>query len=297
MEKELRVKDLNTYFSNWPGFTYDDLYEFYAIEEPELAKSLFNTRVSKLKESNVIMVLRSGVYRLVKQSSDSKNAVDSFNGNFMVITADIIDSQKHKITPKILEGKMEELNESIKEMRSVLLPFSSSRGDEFQGVTLIGPEIFEMIRNIRYTFLPVKVRIGLGIGFIEEANLLYQKNSPSDSWDMSGRAFLNARHALDRLKDTKKSRVLLHSLHSEGNQTFNLVYRLIDTIVEEWSDKQWEAIQQYNQLQSYEAGAKAIGISKSSFYQRCISAKWDVIRESENELAHLLVRTFLYNSA
>ncbi|WP_052661286.1 hypothetical protein [Clostridium aceticum] len=84
---------------------------------------------------------------------------------------------------------------------------------------------------------------------------------------MNGQAFLNARHALEELKNKKKYCVLLHSSQYELNKIFNLVYGLIAAIVNDWSDKQWEAIQLYDKVKSYESGADKLGISKSSFHQ------------------------------
>jgi hypothetical protein len=293
MDKKLGITELKNYFSNWPSFTYEDLYRFYQYNEGEISKNLLNTRVAILKKEKIIIRIRSGVYQLGKDGIDKEGVKNPSITNYLVVTGDIIDSKRHRITGKVLETKVRQLNEDMKKRNSGVMPFSSSRGDEFQGVFLIGPEIFDMIRNVRHTFHPVKVRIGLGIGMIEEGGQPFKEDPGRSSWDLNGEAFQKARVALDQLNPTKKSRVLLHSPNSEGNQTFNLVQRLMDTIVGDWSDKQWEAVQLYNQLKSYEAGAKELGISKSSFYQRCSSAKWDILRETENELSHLLVQKYL----
>jgi len=291
--KSLRIKEVYNYFKDHPIFTYQELYDFYRIKEPQLKEGTYKSRVYNLKKANILKPIEKGIYELMKDAhAKHLHPSISHNDNYLVLTADIIDSKKNEITQQTLNDMMSKLNEYQYETNSIIIPFSSSRGDEFQTLTYVSPELPAIIRNIRYIFHPIKIRIGIGIGTIENEHALNDIESPYDSWNMSGEAFFNARHALEQLKNSKSSRVLFHSSKPQLDQTFNLIYKLIDVIVSDWSDKQWEAIQLYDKVKSYESGGKKLGISKSSFYQRCAAAKWDTINEVETELNYMLIRGF-----
>ncbi|SNT12150.1 SatD family (SatD) [Anaerovirgula multivorans] len=292
--KSLRILEIYNCFKNYPTFTYRELYDFYCLKEPQLKQSTYRWRVYELKKANVIKPIKRGVYQLMDKNNTMYLPSNmSYHDDYLVLTADIIDSTKNKVTQEFFKNKVVKLNDYNRQINSIILPFASSRGDEFQAIAYISPELPTIIRNMRYIFYPIKIRIGIGIGPIESKSLLNSDNSPSDSWDMNGQVFLNARSALEKLKNKKNYCVSLHSSKDELNKTFNLVYRLIDAIVNDWSDKQWEAIQLYDKVKSYESGAEKLGIRKSSFHQRCSAAKWDIIKESETELAHILTQHYL----
>lgn len=61
MSGKLRGKGIKTFFGDKP-FSSDDLYNFYAIEEPDLKKTTFRWRIYALKNDGVIIPLKKGVY-------------------------------------------------------------------------------------------------------------------------------------------------------------------------------------------------------------------------------------------
>src|SRR6056297_3315920 len=117
-----------------------------------------------------------------------------------VITIDVIGSKKEKRFNQVIREKLSNLNPASYEFAPAL-----SRGDEIQCVVAQGENPFSVIREIRFILLPIKLKIGIGIGEIEIPSQV------RDSWDLSGEAFFKARKALEHLSGSDETRVELHS--------------------------------------------------------------------------------------
>lgn len=74
MNDKLRAKGIKTFFGDKP-FNSDDLYNFYAKEEPDLKKTTFRWRVYALKNDGVIIPLKKGVYT-TRGKKDFEPAID-----------------------------------------------------------------------------------------------------------------------------------------------------------------------------------------------------------------------------
>lgn len=66
MNDKLRAKGIKTFFGEKP-FNSDDLYKFYANDEPDLKKTTFRWRVYALKNDGVIIPLKKGVYTTMRK--------------------------------------------------------------------------------------------------------------------------------------------------------------------------------------------------------------------------------------
>lgn len=195
--------------------------------------------------------------------------------NITVITADVIGSKKYG---KLQYNLMESLNK-LKKHPAIIVPFSISRGDEIQGVLdgwLKAPEI---IRNLKYTCRPMNLRIGIGFGSEEEENI-----RPS-SWEMNGPAFYHARSALEELDRQKGYYSIIKSGISDFDNFINCIMLLVDTIQNKWTDKQWEAVQVYEEKGTYEEAAKFLNISMQNVEKRCKAANWKQLKRAETILA------------
>jgi hypothetical protein len=203
---------------------------------------------------------------------------------FAVITGDVIDSKKHP-------GYLEMLKESLSQIRTpgLYTPFNVSRGDELQAVCDDLASLPVVIRNLRYICRPLKIRLGIGIGRID--NPIPGRNS----WDMTGSAFIFARKALDLIKKSKMPQTVLVSEDSFFDQIFNMVYCLTDTIMNGWTPRQWEAVQAYEAGRTLVKAAGELKIAWQNVQKRCQAAKWDVIKRVEEELAALFGTRFIKN--
>jgi len=74
MKDKLRANEIRTFFVDKP-FNSDDLYNFYANEEPDLKKTTFRWRVYALKNNGVISSLMKGVYT-TRMKKDFKPVID-----------------------------------------------------------------------------------------------------------------------------------------------------------------------------------------------------------------------------
>ena len=203
---------------------------------------------------------------------------------FAVITGDVIDSKKH---PDSLETLKENLNQI--QAPGLYTPFNVSRGDELQAVCEDLTLLPVIIRNLRYFCRPLKVRLGIGIGRIDNPA------SSLNSWDMAGSAFIFARKALDLIKKSKIPQTVLVSEDPFFDRVFNMVYSLADTIMNGWTPRQWEAVQAYEAGRTLVKAAGELKIAWQNVQKRCQAAKWDVIKRVEEELVILFGERFINN--
>lgn len=201
---------------------------------------------------------------------------------FAVVTGDVIDSKKH---PDHLDALKERL--PLLQTPGLYTPFRVSRGDEMQAVSDNPPLLPVIIRNLRYFCRPLDVRLGIGIGLIDNSQ------PGQNSWDMNGPAFVLARRALDSIKKSKVSETVLASEDLFFDRMFNMAYSLIDTVMNGWTPSQWEAVQAYEADRTYVKAAGALKIAWQNVQKRCQAAKWDVIKKAEQDLAILIEERLL----
>lgn len=203
---------------------------------------------------------------------------------FAVITGDVIDSKKHPDYMETLKDKLSQI-----QTPGLYTPFNLSRGDEMQAVCEELSLIPVIIRNLRYVCHPLKIRLGIGIGRINNLNI------SSNSWDMTGPAFVSARKALDFILNSKLPQTVLVSEDPFFDRFFNLVYSLADTIMNGWTLRQWEAVQAYEASRTLVKAAGELKIAWQNVQKRCQAAKWDVIKRAEDEIGILFGEKFSNN--
>ena len=223
---------------------------------------------------------------------DYKNKFSLKNSNYVVITSDVIGSKKIKNLNNILIYKLHKINKLFYEQ--LLTPFTTSRGDEIQAVCNDICYLPKIIRYLRYTCLPIKLRIGIGIGSIEHNPIT------SNSWDMNGEAFFSARLAIESLNDknypctytnTSYKKLDLNDVNIT-ELSINTIFNLMDTIMNKWTLRQWEAIQYYSEQNTYEKAAQLIDVSWQSIQKRLKSADWLVFENSESNLSYILKKEY-----
>lgn len=217
-----------------------------------------------------------------------------------VITADVINSKNSsKDILKFLESRNIYYNEAdilniflteqaqkitmnLQNKNIISTNVSISRGDEIQVFCSDIINIIEVIRQLRYYFKPLKIRIGVGIGGI------YTEIS-DNSWDMDGQAFFKAREALDKVKIQDRKRMTYFcSSNEEFDLIANSIYMLIDGIISEWSDTKWDSINAYEIYRSYEKAGNALGKSRQSISNNCKSAHFQKIKQAEKDLKKII---------
>lgn len=217
-----------------------------------------------------------------------------------VITADVINSKKsNKDILKFLESKNIYYNEdkvlniflteqaqkitmSLQSKNLISTDVSISRGDEIQVFCSDIINIIEAIRQLRYYFRPLKIRIGVGIGGINT-------EKSDNSWNMDGEAFFKAREALDKVKiQDKKRMTYICSPNEQFDIISNSIYMLMDSIINEWSDSKWESVNAYEVYENYEKAGNSIGKSRQSISNNCKTAHFEKIKQAEEDLKRII---------
>lgn len=243
---------------------------------------------------------------------------------FAVITADVIGSKEStgENTKSVLDKKVYEINKKIQELNiSTLTPFHTSRGDEVQAVCHELKNVPKILRYLRFYCLPLKLRIGIGIGSIDYffSNILknvsynelvtdidfdervylydYYKAKPLldkyynelNSWDMNGPAFYNARKALDALKfdgNSSQTRVLIED--ANWCTAIQTIIDLMDINISKWTESKWRSIQMYDECGTYKKASSILDMTKQAVQGNCERANWSAIREAEINLSKVL---------
>jgi len=193
-----------------------------------------------------------------------------------VITGDVIDSRQ-------ASDQMARLPELLAGLDHPLLVagFSVSRGDEIQGVSKGILKAPELIRRLRFTCRPLRLRIGIGIG---ERDSDMESNDP---WKMNGSAFVRAREALDSIKKFRKPLSVVHSNDHGFDNVSSAVLRLMDVIENRWTEQQWRAVTAYERLGTYEAAGEHLGVKFQTVQRHCLTANWSAIEQAEGTLREM----------
>lgn len=150
-----------------------------------------------------------------------------------------IINDEDKVLNIFLTEQAQKITMNLQSKNIISTNVSIWRGDEIQVFCSHIINIIEVVRQLRYYFRPLKIRIGVGIGGI------YTEKS-DNSWNMNGEAFFKAREALDKVKiQNKKRMTYICSPNEQFNIIGNSLYMLMDTIIDEWSDSKWESINAY----------------------------------------------------
>lgn len=192
---------------------------------------------------------------------------------YTVITADIIDSRRQE---SLVAEKKQGLAGLI--VPGMVTPFTFSRGDEIQAVCAGYLRTPSLLRQLRYHFLPLKLRIGIGLGAITSGL------EAESSWQMNGPAFHHARQALDLAKEEQHTMTKLVSGDHQFDQAVNAFFALYDTILSRWTREQWEGVMAYEAAGTYREAATRLGIALQNVEKRCRAAHWRVIQQAEDAL-------------
>ncbi len=197
-------------------------------------------------------------------------------GKITVLTADIVDSRKYLEQKGKLYEKLKEFKEDF-----LITPFTMSRGDEIQAIIKGWLRYPKAIRKLRYLAYPLKLRVGIGIGYLDEE---INDDVLKDPWSLEGTSFYLARNAVDELKNIKNTLTLFNSLNYEVNKWINSMLMLMDTIQNSWTKEQWDAIHKYEKYGTYKKAGNALGISYQNVEKRCRAANWKQFNNAEKTM-------------
>lgn len=188
--------------------------------------------------------------------------------SFIVVIGDIIGS-KSKINE--YENQIKQELQSFYAIHKKVLSsqVKLKSGDEIQFVisTKDIDNLFKMIRTMKASVLPLKLRIGVGIG-----DIYNYTDSNADPLELNGEAFYNARDAIERAKIKKQQSVNYNTyLYSKEYDVIeiNLNLRILDILTNKWK-KEMFAIARLDELDlSHDTAALLLySFSKLSIKER-----------------------------
>lgn len=208
------------------------------------------------------------------------------SGSYIVLTADIVNSRKYSMDQLKWKDRLLKINQELVEHYPdlVVTPFTLSRGDELQSILSVHKALPLAIRLLRYHFIPLKLRLGIGIGDISTDDM----RTIESSWSATGTAFFHSRDSLDALKKEKKQTTTIKSNYILTDEIVNGFYLLIDVIESAWSDKQWEAVYLYEKEATFAKAASNNKTSPQNVFSTYKRSNFAKVKEVEKIIGKLI---------
>ncbi len=196
--------------------------------------------------------------------------------NYVVITADVIASKKHKNFKNIFKKRVKKLDYP----ESMISPFEIAKGDEMQAVFSSGLDIAKYIRQLRCSMLPLKIRIGIGIGEVsDQQNIKF--------WKSKGKAFDFSAKALDLIDQDRKFKTKVMS-ESSKDEIINTIFLLLDSLEFEWNRTTWNLVNIYDNSENPQKAAETLMIDDAELKCRCKNAHLEEVYHAENNLNKII---------
>ncbi len=207
-----------------------------------------------------------------------------------VLLADIIGSRNVDGFRQLRDRKLREITKHHSESDFVLGPYAVTAWDEFQNLLRDVARAPSVVWDLRCHFHPLGLWIAIGVGDVES---LPREGEPINVGG-AGEAFELARCAMDRLKSGagRKYRVLtcFKSEDQELNRSVNLVYKLVDTLVQKITKRQWETILVHRQTQRLDKTAARLRIDESTVSRNLQRGYYWQIEDTVKTLGSMLSR-------
>jgi len=158
---------------------------------------------------------------------------------YAVLIADVVASTSQHGFRKRLGNTLARASHSHLRRNLIRLPYSVTAGDEFQTLCMTLPAVSQLIVDLRILLQPLSLRIGVGVGHIED-----RIQPPVNR--LGGEAFQFARKAIEAAKSGGPfkfdSLTWFASPNAAFDETVNLIYGLNDTLLAGVTAKQWKTI-------------------------------------------------------
>ena len=181
--------------------------------------------------------------------------------SFAVLIADVVESSARRGLRSLLAAKLADASRRHLRRKFIRLPYSITAGDEFQTVAASPQCVPALLLDLRRSFRPLSLRVGIGLGGISD-----RVQAPVNR--LGGEAFQRARKAMDRLKADNLFRfdtlTAFSSRDSRFDAAINLLYGLHDTLVLKIKKKQWDAISAFLDQQNLEGAARRLRLDSST---------------------------------
>ena len=177
--------------------------------------------------------------------------------NVVVLIADIVNSraiQDRRTFQRTLKATIETVN--IKSKASHLSPITLTLGDEFQAVygdfRTLFPDMIEIVTSVH----PYQLRIAVAHG------PLSTDINPKAALEMDGRAFVQARMVMDKLKSINRTAIEIATTEIFSPDLTNLCLRLLCKEIARWKFNTLKVFNSMLKRLEKEQIARELGITK-----------------------------------
>jgi|SRR5579864_894835 len=211
------------------------------------------------------------------------------SNTYAVLIADVMKSSTRTDIRGLLGKRLVAASRRHLRQKLIKLPYSITAGDEFQTIAAAPSLVPAIILDLRRTFRPLSLRIGIGLGHIND-----RIQPPVNR--LGGEAFQAARKAIDGIKSHSlfKFEVLtsFESPNEHFNETINLIYSLHDTLVLKITEKQWKTIEEFQNTPALERAAKRLKLDSSTVSRNLKRGYYWQLSETAKATASLIKQSF-----
>jgi hypothetical protein len=180
---------------------------------------------------------------------------------YAVLIVDVVGSRTRRNLRALLGERLEKASRAQLRGKLIRLPYAITAGDEFQTIAWSCARLPELILDLRARMWPLRLRMGIGIGRVQE-----RLQRPVNR--LGGEAFELARTALGGMKigTGNKFNVLTRFASKDAvfDSTANLIYALQDTLLQRITEKQWETIAVFRKKRLLRAAARELRLDAST---------------------------------
>jgi hypothetical protein len=208
---------------------------------------------------------------------------------YAVITCDIVGSRHIEEFRRKRDQKLHHIAKLHMARKWILSEYAITAWDEFEGILSRPTNIPAVILDLRRHFYPFELWIGIGIGQVSEPH-----RKPVNVF-AGGEAFERAREAINQLK-AKRSKTGILTSFVTGNETFSLiantVYRLLDTLLQSISTKQWQTINVHMETNRQDLTARKLRLNESTVSRNLRRGFWWQIQETRQAMERVIEAYF-----
>lgn len=204
-----------------------------------------------------------------------------------VLICDVVGSRSIDEFKRRRDDLLSRLSAEHQKRGLIASRYTITTWDEFQTIVPQAPQVVDVVWELRRDFRPWELKIGIGIGSLDDLP------GPHDAINESamGEAFLRARSALTEMHEAAHKYRVLTRCSSPGawiETATNGIYDLMDTLLLDRTDRQWETAIAYENDKRLEVSAQRLGIDESTVSRNLQRGYHWQILEARRRLRELL---------
>lgn len=210
-----------------------------------------------------------------------------------VILADVVQSRTVEDFKALRDERLSGASAAHRARGWVVADHAVTAGDEFQNIVAQVRYLPRLVFDLRRRFRPLELRIAIGIGGIDTLPAVGEPVNVGGT----GEAFVHARAAMDGLRgmsghgaEGRKYPVFTaqRSHRLDVDTAVNAIYRLLDSLMQRTTARQWQTIDAYEQYGRLDRAADALGIDESTASRNLSRASYWQLRDAVSALEEIL---------